>query len=163
MEPVASAESMVQGGYSSQWFHDFKRSLDVIEDIVRCYMYFVDYEGAMQQRSQIMKIEKFPIENMTGISDTLFTLRVVNVNVPNHAHADGKNKPGTLSWTCPFGKYRGAQMVVRQLGRMFPYPAGSIFGVDGRNIVHYVTDWDGKDAERYVVGGYNYNKICMVD
>lgn len=60
--------------------------------------------------------------------------------------------PGILSWTCPFGNYIGAHMIVPQLGRMFKYPPNSICGIDGRNLVQFATDWGGENAERYVVG-----------
>ena len=75
-----------------------------------------------------------------------------NINVPVYIHIDSKNLSGFLSWTCPFGHYIGGHMVVPQIGMKFLYPAGSIFGVDGRNIVHYATNWGGKNSERYVVG-----------
>lgn len=152
VEPVTSAKSMVQGGYNTKWYHEIKNSLDAIEDTVKCYMFLINRAGAEQQKQDMLTLERTLIQNMSGMTQPLFKRQVVNVNVPNYPHIDTKNMPGILSWTCPFGNYIGAHMIVPQLGRMFKYPPNSICGLDGRNLVHFATDWGGENAERYVVG-----------
>lgn len=81
---MASAESMVQGGYNTKWYHEFKSSLDAIEDTVKCYMFLINRVGAEKQKQDIFTLERTLIQNMSGMTQPMYTLRVVNVNVPNY-------------------------------------------------------------------------------
>lgn len=156
MEPVTTSETFVQGSYGSKWWNEFKYSLDPIEATVKCFLYWIiGKKATIQQSNMVKRVPKSERNNYTlNLWDPLFWLRVLNINVPVKPHLDMKNILGLLLWTCPFGKYEGGYMVCPQTGRKFLYRPGSIFGVNGRNVVHYATEWYGEGAERCVVGRY---------
>ncbi|KAH0551655.1 hypothetical protein GP486_007126 [Trichoglossum hirsutum] len=82
------------------------------------------------------------------MSHELFPLRAVLFNTLTEEHIDSGDWEGGWAWLGIFGKFAGGDFCLPQLGVSVPMPAGSIVGIRGTLLKHFVTPWQG---QRYSV------------
>jgi hypothetical protein len=81
--------------------------------------------------------------------DELFTLRAVLINVLTEAHIDCNDCENGWAWIGVLGDFHDGDLCMPQLGIQVPMPAGSITGMRGRDLEHFIARWSS--AWRYSV------------
>jgi hypothetical protein len=81
-------------------------------------------------------------------TDELFPLRAVLINSLTEEHVDLGDWAGGWAWMGVFGDFAGGDFCLPQLGIRVPMPPGSIVGIRGSLLRHFVSCWKG---ERYSV------------
>ncbi|KAI9867569.1 MAG: hypothetical protein M1813_008368 [Trichoglossum hirsutum] len=76
-------------------------------------------------------------------NEELFPLRAILINSLTEEHIDSGDWEGGWAWIGVFGKYTSGDFCLSQLGIRVPMPAGSIVGIRGSLLKHFVAPWEG--------------------
>jgi hypothetical protein len=88
--------------------------------------------------------------------EELFPLRAVLINALTEEHTDAGDWKGGWAWLGVFGNFSGGDICLSQLGVRVPMPEGSIVGLRGRELKHFIARWHGL---RYSV--VHFFKECL--
>ncbi|KAI9776692.1 MAG: hypothetical protein M1839_009419 [Geoglossum umbratile] len=83
------------------------------------------------------------IHSTENANEELFPLRAILINSLTEEHVDSGDWKGGWAWLGIFGKFTGGDFCLSQLGIRVPMPAGSIVGIRGSLLKHFVAPWEG--------------------
>ena len=75
--------------------------------------------------------------------EELFPLRAVLINALTEEHTDAGDWKGGWAWLGLFGNFSGGDICLSQLGVRVPMPEGSIVGLRGKELKHFIARWHG--------------------
>ncbi|KAI9770364.1 MAG: hypothetical protein M1839_003206 [Geoglossum umbratile] len=90
-----------------------------------------------------------PAVRVSTTENEPFTLRAVLINVLTEAHIDCNDWENGWAWIGVLGDFNDGDLCMPQLGIRVPMPAGSITGMRGRDLEHFIAKWSGR--RRYSV------------
>ncbi|KAH0543089.1 hypothetical protein FGG08_002603 [Glutinoglossum americanum] len=89
-----------------------------------------------------------PSARVSTTEDELFTLRAALINVLTEAHMDCNDWENGWAWIGVLGDFNGGDLCMPQLGIRVPMPAGSIAGMRGGDLKHFIARWNATLVEQ---------------
>ncbi|KAH0558486.1 hypothetical protein GP486_004856 [Trichoglossum hirsutum] len=83
------------------------------------------------------------IYSTKNTGEELFPLRAILINSLTEKHVDSGDWKGGWAWLGIFGKFTGDDLCLSQLGIRVPMSVGSVVGIRGGLLKHFVAPWEG--------------------
>ena len=142
-----TCSGVLDGAYAVRLRRQLMQSLSVMTQAVDLLFRVIDNPMREQYRMAWEKLQ--PAAKVSTTEDELFTLRAVLINVLTEAHIDCNDWENGWAWIGVLGDFNNGDLCMPQLGIRVPMPAGSITGMRGRDLEHFIAKWSGR--RRYFV------------
>ncbi|KAI9784468.1 MAG: hypothetical protein M1839_002124 [Geoglossum umbratile] len=139
-----TCSGVLDGAYAVRLCQQLMQSLGVMTRALDLLFCVIDNPMWEQYRMAWEKLQL--VAKVSTTEDELFTLCAVLINVLTEAHIDCNDWENRWAWVGVLGDFNGGDLCMLQLGIQVPMPAGSITGMRGRDLEHFITKWSGRQC-----------------
>ncbi|KAI9773295.1 MAG: hypothetical protein M1839_002155 [Geoglossum umbratile] len=132
------------GAYAFRYRMETMKSLGPLTKVIDLLFQIVDKRTRDAYRAAFDLLSPgATIHSTKNANEELFPLRAILINSLTEEHVDSGDWKGGWAWLGIFGKFTGGDFCLSQLGVRVPMPAGSVVGIRGSLLKHFVAPWEG--------------------